>query len=148
MERTHMRLVLTKTLVRGGLALVNEHQFHLQIVMIREPFRADFTYTLQGQCFDIEKPELHVQKVVGIVSQNFQTLEVRGHNRSCGQVIWISFFKFFLKFTLLYHLSFLVDVFNNSFWKMCIVFVKNSLSRNSLSVTSRVRVVLFNPLTQ
>ena len=41
MERSHMRLVLSKTLVRGGLALVNEHQFHLQIVMIREPFRAD-----------------------------------------------------------------------------------------------------------
>ena len=37
-----MRLVLTKTLVRGRLALVNEHQFHLQIVMIRKPFRADF----------------------------------------------------------------------------------------------------------
>ena len=42
MERSHMRLVLSKTLVRGGLALVNEHQFHLQILMIREPFRADF----------------------------------------------------------------------------------------------------------
>ena len=42
MERSHMRLILTKTLVRGGLALVNEHQFHLQIVMIREPFRPDF----------------------------------------------------------------------------------------------------------
>ena len=41
MERSHMRLVLTKALVRGGLALVNEHQFHLEIVMIREPFRAD-----------------------------------------------------------------------------------------------------------
>ena len=42
MERSHMRLVLTKALVRGGLALVNEHHFHLQIVLIREPFRADF----------------------------------------------------------------------------------------------------------
>ena len=42
MERSHMGLVLTKTLVRRGLALVNEHQFHLKIVMIREPFRADF----------------------------------------------------------------------------------------------------------
>ena len=41
MERSHMRLVLTKTLVRGGLALGNEHQFYLQIVMIRERFRAD-----------------------------------------------------------------------------------------------------------
>ena len=58
MERTHMRLVLTKTLVRGGLALVNEHQFHLQIVMIGEPFRAVF----QGQCFDIEQLELHVYR--------------------------------------------------------------------------------------
>ena len=37
MERSHMRLVQAKTLVRGGLTLVNEHQFHLQIVMIREP---------------------------------------------------------------------------------------------------------------
>ena len=42
MERSHMRLVLTKTLVRGGLALGKEHQFHLQIVMIREPFQTDF----------------------------------------------------------------------------------------------------------
>ena len=42
MVRSHMRLVLTKTLVRAGLALVNEHQSHLQIVMIREPFRTDF----------------------------------------------------------------------------------------------------------
>ena len=42
MVRSHMRLVLTKTLVTGGLALVNERQFQLQIVMIREPFRADF----------------------------------------------------------------------------------------------------------
>ena len=41
-----MRLVLTKTLVRRGLALVNKHQFHLQIVMIREPFRADFAFAL------------------------------------------------------------------------------------------------------
>ena len=32
MERSHMRLVLTKTLVSGGLALVNEQQFQLQIV--------------------------------------------------------------------------------------------------------------------
>ena len=46
MERSHMRLVLTKTLVRGGLALVNEHQFHLQIVMIRKPFQADFAFAL------------------------------------------------------------------------------------------------------
>ena len=46
MERSHMRLVVTKTLVRRGLALVNEHQFHLQIVMIREPFRADFAFAL------------------------------------------------------------------------------------------------------
>ena len=144
MEISHTRLVPTKIFSVRGLAVVNEHQFPLQIVMIWEPFRADFAYTLQGQCFDIEKLELHVQKVVEIVSQNFQTLEVRGRNRSCGQVICISFFNFFLKFTLLYHLSFLVDVFNNSFWKMFIVFVKIILSRNSLSVTGRVRVVPFN----
>ena len=37
MERSHMHLVLMKTLVSGGLALVNEQQFQLQIVMIREP---------------------------------------------------------------------------------------------------------------
>ena len=48
MERSHMRLVLTKTLVRRGLALVNEPpvSIHLQIVMIREPFRADFAFAL------------------------------------------------------------------------------------------------------
>ena len=45
MVRSDMRLVLTKTLVRAGLALVNEHQSQLQIVMIREPFRTDFAYT-------------------------------------------------------------------------------------------------------
>ena len=32
-----------------------------------EPFRADFVDTLQGQCFDTEKLELHVWQVVGIV---------------------------------------------------------------------------------
>ena len=85
---------------------------------------------------------------MGIVSYNFRTLEVGGRSRSCGQVIWISFFIFFFKFTLLYHLSFLVDVFNNSFWKICVVFVKISLSRNSLSVTGRVRVIPFNSLRQ
>ena len=129
MKRSHMRLVPTKTLVRGGLALVNEHQFHLQIVMIREPFRADFAQTLQGQCFDTEKLELHVQKVVGIVrspskapgivSYNFRSLEPGGRSRSRGTNLDF-LFHVFLKFTLLYHLSFLVDVFNNSFWEMCI----------------------------
>ena len=120
MVRSDMRLVLTKTLVRAGLALVNEHQSQLQIVMIREPFRTDFAYTFQGQCFDTEKLELHVQKVTRIVSYNFRTLEAGGRSRSRGQVICISFFNFFKNFFLLYYLSFLVDVFNNSFWKMCI----------------------------
>ena len=83
MERSHMRLVLTKTLVRGGLTLVNEHQFHLQIVMIREPFQADFAFAL------IQK---NWKKVVGIVSYHSRTLEAGGRSRSRGQVIWISFF--------------------------------------------------------
>ena len=42
---------------------------------------------------------------------------VRGKEKD----IWISFFFFFSKFSLLYHLSFLVDVFNNDFCKMCII---------------------------
>ena len=32
----------------------------------------------------------------------------------------ISFFEFFLKLSLLYHISFLVDVLNLSFWKLYI----------------------------
>ena len=67
-------------------------------------------------------------------------------------IMWPSnldfFFQFVVKFTLLYHLSFPVDVFNNSFWKICIVFVKISLSRNSLSVTGHVWVIPFNSLRQ
>ena len=112
MKRSHMRLVPTKTLVRGGLALVNEHQFHLQIVMIREPFRADFAQTLQGQCFDTEKLELHVQKVVGIVrsplkapgivSYSFPSLEPVGRSRSRGTHLDFFFSFFFFKFTLLH----------------------------------------------
>ena len=44
----------------------------------------------------------------------------RGRGRSRDQAIWIFFFFAFLKFNLLYHLSFLEDVFNNGFWRMCI----------------------------
>ena len=36
------------------------------------------------------------------------------------------FFNFFFNFSLLYHLSFLVDVFNGSFWKMYIKTINDS----------------------
>ena len=44
----------------------------------------------------------------------------RGRGRSRDLVIWISFFKFFFKVSLPYHLLFLEDVFNNDCWKICI----------------------------
>ena len=90
MERSHVRLVLTKTLVRGGLAPVNEHQF--------SPANCNDSGTIRSRfriCFDTEKLELYVKKVVGIVSYNSRTLEAGGRSRSRGQVIWISFFNFF-----------------------------------------------------
>ena len=43
----------------------------------------------------------------------------RGRGRSRDEVIWI-FFQAFVKVSLLYHLFFKGDVFNNSFWKICI----------------------------
>ena len=43
----------------------------------------------------------------------------RGRGRSRDEVIWI-FFQVFVKVSLLYHLFFKEDVFNNSFWKICI----------------------------
>ena len=43
----------------------------------------------------------------------------RGRGRSRDEVIWI-FFSSCFKVSLLYHLLFKEDVFNNSFWKICI----------------------------
>ena len=44
----------------------------------------------------------------------------RGRGRSRDEVIWIFFFQVFVKVSLLYHLFFKEDVFNNGFWKICI----------------------------
>ena len=55
--------------------------------------------------------------MVGIVGYNFRTIEgVVDHVTKYFKFIFSSF----LKFSLLYHISSLVDVFNHSFWKLYI----------------------------
>ena len=56
--------------------------------------------------------------MVGIVGCNFRT---EGGVVNHVTWYWISFFKcFFFQVSLLYHLLFLEDVFNNGFWKICL----------------------------
>ena len=66
----------------------------------------------------------------------------RGRGRSRDQLIVI-FFLSFIKFRLPYHLSFLVDVFNNGVRKMCIKTI-NDLDLD-LTLLEQVPSCLFLP---
>ena len=66
----------------------------------------------------------------------------RGRGRSRDQLIVI-FFLSFIKFRLSYHLSFLVDVFNNGVRKMCIKTI-NDLDLD-LTLLEQVPSCLFLP---
>ena len=81
--------------VRGGLALVNEHQSHLPTVTLRT---------------------ISFWQVVRIVGY-LELLNNRGRGRSHDQLFWISFFSIF--FSLLYF-----TIYNSSCMSLTMVFGK------------------------
>ena len=110
--------LLTKIVLRGGLALVNKHQLLLPVVMLRTIsswFRRQFV----GLMFWYR--ETGGSRLASGKNRWLQFSNNRRRGRSLDHIIWISFFQVFLSFVYfsIYHFSWMCS-FYNSFWKMYI----------------------------
>ena len=100
-----VKTVGKENLVRGGLVLVNEHQLHLHIVMLQ-------TISSWFRRINVLIQRTEPKRLASCRHRWLQFSNNMGRGSSRAQVIWISNIRF-LEFSLLFHLSFLVHVFNN-----------------------------------
>ena len=116
--KTFNVFLLTKILVRGELALDNGQQLHIQFVKIPtipSLFRRHFV----GSKF-----WLRDTGATHSVSGGHRWLQL-SNGRGAWSITWLGTgfpfsSVFFFQVSLLYHLLFLEDVFNNGFWKICL----------------------------
>ena len=114
--KTFNFFLLTKILLRGELALVNERQLHLQFVKIptipswfrRHFVRSKFWFRETGATHSASGGHRWLK---------LPTRRGRGQSRD----LVLDFPSvFFQQVSLPYYLLFLEDVFNNGFWKICL----------------------------
>ena len=133
---------LSIILVRGGLALVSEHQLNLPVVMLRTIpswFRRHFV----GIMFWYGETGATRLASGGNHWLQFSNNGRRGRSRD--QITKV-IFSSFLKFSFLYNTSSVVDVFNHSFWKLYIKTINDldpglNLPETSLIQTTVVSLV-------
>ena len=107
------------------------------ILQCYEPFRADFVRSM----FWYRRTE--AKRLASGRHRWLQFSNNMGRSSSRAQVIWISTIRFF-KFSLLFHLSFLVDVFNKKSLISYGTRLKFTWESNRLQMTKKLRDFSYN----